>query len=371
MKSKLLYEQIADALKEKICNGEYVKDERLPTESDLADQFNVSRITSKRALEELKKEGLIYRVRGSGSFVSEIADYKKRNKEAIVNNGAKATAIIMPHHVTESSFAKSITGAVRAFEKAGFYSVVHSGVKSSEDERRIISKMYDDGIKGIIYYPVSDRENYSLLNSLYLENYPIVTIDKYFESLPISNVVADNYNGGYIAAKYLSKLGHSRIGFVSDLSIESTTSIRNRYFGYAKALRDEGLMEEEEFLTMGFTDEYHRKYNDKVYKDIAHKMVRAKITGVVAVNDLVGAYLLKAAIDCGISVPDELSIIGFDDLEMSKHLQVPLTTIKQDFSEIGRKAAELVIKKMGASEYDYEQIKLPVTIIERDSCAKR
>lgn len=370
MKSKLLYEQIAETLKEKILNGDYVKDERLPTESDLADQFNVSRITSKRALEELKKEGLIYRVRGSGSFVSEIADYKRRNKEEIVRNGAKATAIIMPHHVTESSFAKSITGAVRAFEKAGFYSVVHSGVKNSEDERRIINKMYEDGIQGIIYYPVSDRENYSLLNSLYLENYPIVTIDKYFESLPISNVVADNYNGGYIATKHLTKLGHRRIGFVSDLSIESTTSIRNRYFGYAKALRDENLVEEKAFLMMGFTDEYHRKYNDKLYKDVIRHMQQSDITGIVAVNDLVGAYLLKAAISMEVSVPDELSIIGFDDLEMSKHLQVPLTTIKQDFSEIGRRAAELVIKKIGEAEQTYEQIKLPVSIVERESCTK-
>jgi len=371
LKTKLLYEQIAEELKNKILSGEYVKDQKLPTENDLAQEYKVSRITSKRALEELKKEGLIYRVRGSGSFVNEIDEELLQMTRARAMNTARAIAIIMPKHVSESSFAQSINGAVKVFEKAGYYSVIHSGVKNADDEKKIIKKMYDDGIGGIIYYPVSDRENYTLLNSLFLDNYPIVTIDKYFESLPISNVVADNYNGGRIATEYLIKLGHEKIGFVSDLSIESTTSIRNRYFGYAKALKAHGKYEKEDVVKAGFTDEYHRSHQEKQYETIINELLKSEVTGIIAVNDLVATYLMRTAINMGVLVPEDLSIIGFDDLEMSKHLQVPLTTIRQDFDKIGQSAAELIIDIIETQNYEYQQIKLPVSIIERQSCSKK
>ena len=371
MKAKLLYEQIAKELKNKILSGEYLKDQKLPTENELAQEYNVSRITSKRALEELKKEGLIYRVRGSGSFVNEINEERMQAITTPAINTARAIAIIMPKHVTESSFAQSINGAVKVFEKAGYYSIIHSGVKNSEDEKKIIKKMYEDGIGGIIYYPVSDRENYSLMHHLYLENYPIVTIDKYFESLPISNVIADNYNGERMATEYLIKLGHEKIAFVSDLSIESTTSIRNRYFGYAKALKSQGKYEKEDIVKSGFTDEYHRKHQEKHYATIISELREKEVTGIIAVNDLVATYLMRTAIKMGVLVPEELSIIGFDDLEMSKHLQVPLTTIRQNFDKIGESAAELIIKMIESQDYEYQQIKLPVTVIERKSCSKR
>lgn len=369
MKNKLLYEQIVDELKEKILNKDYVLNQKLPTENELAAQYDVSRITSKRALEELKKMGLIYRVRGSGSFVSEMTFGQKKKDTGTSINTAKAIAIIMPLHVTESSFAQSVTGAVRVFEEQGYYSVVHSGLKSSEDEKKILKKLQDDGIKGVIYYPVSDRSNYSLLHGFHLDNYPIVTIDKYFESLPISNVIADNYHGGMVATKHLIELGHDKIGFVSDLSIESTTSIRDRYFGYAKALSDQNLEEDESYVLSGFTDEYHRTYQATHYKNVIHSLRKNGVTGIVAVNDLVATFLMRAAIDMAIDIPGELSIIGFDDLEMSKHLQVPLTTIRQDFFDIGKRAAELMLKEI-EEEYTYQQVKLPVTLVKRESCSK-
>ncbi len=374
---KPLYERIVEDIKSKILEGEYQTDTKIPTELELADMYKVSRITSKRALEELKALGLIYRVRGSGSFVSPEIIHTSDNlntsmSRGIVKDGTKPMiALIMPLHVTESSFAKSINGAIEVLDRSGFYSIVNSGLKSSEDERKIITRLYQEGVQGIIYYPVSDRDNYKLLNMLVLNEYPIVTIDKYFEGVPISSVIADNYSGCYKVTKHLIDFGHEKIGFVSDLSIESTTSVRDRYFGYTKALRDAGFMNINDYTQNGFTDEYHREYKSSKYKSIIKHFVEKGVTAIVGVNDQVATFLLRAAIEMNINVPDQLSITGFDDLEMTKYLQVPLTTLHQDFHEIGKRAAEFLVEIMEKGSYEYKQIKLPVSLIERKSSAKR
>lgn len=370
MRTKLLYEKIMQELKEKIYTGEYSANDRLPTEADLAQQYGVSRITSKRALEELKKEGLVYRVRGSGSFVSEKG---KARGQTLKKGGAKfsdTVAVLMPHYVTESSFAQSINGAIKELAKAGFYGIVYSSVKNAADERRVIRKIYEDGIQGIIYYPLSDRENYDLLHHLYLEEYPIVAIDKYFEGVPISSVVADNYKGGEMATQYLLGLGHRRIGFVSDLPIESATSIRDRYFGYAMTLKKAKVSPPESYIYAGFHLESHRGYQAEKYRAVVEALQKQGITGIVAMNDSVAIYTIRAAKEMGITIPDELSVVGFDDLKMAKHLSPPLTTIRQNFMDIGKCAAEMIIRKIRTKSREQEQIKLPVQLIERDSCKR-
>lgn len=370
MKIKLLYERIAQDLREKILNGEYLVNGRLPTEADLSEEYGVSRITSKRALEELKKEGLIYRVRGSGSFVAEQAiraDSMRTRQNVKLNN---TVAIIMPHHVTESSFAQSITGATKELAKMGFYGIVYSSVKSPADEKKIIRKIYEDGIQGIIYYPISDGENYDLLYNLYLEEYPIVVIDKYLEGVPLSSVVSDNYQGGEMAAEYLIRLGHNKIGFVSDMPIESATSIRDRYFGYLKALKKANKLQLEGFVQAGTCDEYHRGYNAEAYKKMVSHFIEQDISAVFAMNDSVAIYMMRAAAEMGIEIPEKLSIIGFDDLKLAKHLPTPLTTIRQNFMDIGKYAAEMIIKKIRAEQLESTQVKLPVQLVERASCKK-
>lgn len=366
MKTPPLYEQIVTDLRNKILAGEYEPNTKLPAENELAKLYHVSRITSKRALEELKNEGFIYRVRGSGSFVSDrsvpTCDVKS-SKSA----GSKTVAILMPHHVTESSFAQSINGAIKRLSQAGYYGIVQSSVKNAVDERNIIQKMVEDGIQGIIYYPLSDHDNFQLLYSLRLKEYPMVVIDRYLQAFPLNCVISDNYEGGRMATEHLIKLGHSKIAFVSDLPLESATSIRDRYFGYADAMKQYHKNISADFVFTDFADEYHRGYHAETYTNILRQLQANGIQAVFAMNDSIAIHLMRAAKELDISIPKELSIVGFDDLKVAKHLPIPLTTVRQNFVDIGKLAAEIILNQIESGVFENKQIKLPVNLIIRDS----
>jgi GntR family transcriptional regulator, arabinose operon transcriptional repressor len=216
---------------------------------------------------------------------------------------------------------------------------------------------------------LSDRDNFEILNMLNLENYPVVTIDKYFESLPISYVVSDNEAGAALATQYLVDYGHERIAFVSDLSIESISSIRNRYFGYSKTLKHNNIPFDPDLVRVGVTGiEFSRTYQKDVYQALMRSFVSVHASAIFAVNDLIASYLMRASFELGINIPQDISIIGFDDMEIAKHLQVPLTTVSQDFYSMGKKAGELICSGIRRGTSEYTQLKLPVDLVVRESC---
>lgn len=372
--NKLLYEKIIEDLKNKILNKVYKADQKLPTELELAEQYGVSRITSRRALEELKLQGIIYRIRGSGSFVSPAINRKEKSDELAVSKSPvnkDIITIMLPFDVSNNSFAQSVRGASEILEENGYYTSVFNGLRDVESEQQLIKKLYEDKIKGIIYYPISDRDNLGILNMLYLDNYPIITIDKYFESLPISYVVSNNEDGACQATQYLIDFGHERIAFVSDLPIESTTSIRDRYFGYCKKLKQNGLPLNMDFIKVGISNnEYSRYYQKELYQGVIKELIIKKVTAIFAINDIVASFLMRAAFEMDIKIPDDISIIGFDNMEIAKHLQVPLTTISQDFYNMGKIAAQYLLNKIDSDEDEFKGCKLPVELVVRESCSK-
>ncbi len=368
-KKELLYETIVEDLKAHILDKTYGPSSQLPTEMELAAHYGVSRITSKRALEELKRLGLVYRVRGSGTFVSEESP---QDRAPTNGNGSSMIAIILPFDVSNGSFALSVRGVAETVESSGFYLSVHNGVRDVTDVEQLILRLYKENIRGIIYYPLSDRDNLSVLNMLHLEGYPLVTIDKYFESIPISYVVSDNEAGAALATDYLVSLGHRRIAFVSDLLIESITSIRNRYFGYCRTLKERDIPFNRDLVKLGVTGiEFSRSYQRDIYRAIVRDLVSQGATAIFAVNDLIASYLMRAAFEEGLTVPDDVSIVGFDDMDISRHLQVPLTTVSQDFFQIGKNAAQILCDQISSGKREYTTLRLPVRLVVRDSCKNK
>jgi GntR family transcriptional regulator of arabinose operon len=233
--NRLLYEKIISYLRQEIHSQNFKPGDKLPTEKELAQKFGVSRITSKRALEDLKVEGLIYRVRGSGSFVSGLEKNPDKFFGNSLNNRvdySRVVPIVLPFDVSNGGIMNVVIGASRVMDEKGYILSIHCCNDDINEEKKLLLNLYEKNVAGIIHYPISDRKNLEIMNYLYLKNYPIVTIDKYYESIPISYVVSDNLKGAYEAVQYLISKGHKRIAFVSDGKIEDATSIRNRYFGY-------------------------------------------------------------------------------------------------------------------------------------------
>lgn len=363
--NKPLYQQILEYLREKITSRQLLPGQQLPTEFELAEQFGVSRITSKRALEELEKEGYIYRKRGHGSFVSP-------SVIKTANNGiGKVVSIIFPYHSAEGWVMTYIKGAMDYLNPRGYFLSIHC--TGGENERDYLNQLTLDGVGGIIYYPSSTVKNIDILTTLCMNNYPVVTIDKYFDGIPLSHVVSDNFNGEYMLVKHMVELGHRRIAYVCADTINNKSSLRDRYLGYCKALKDHGLEIDQEII---FLDYYTRmiefKEESKQKEFLREKlksMIDSGVTAMLAENDVEAITIYKILTEIDVKIPQQVSLAGFDNIELLKHFELPLTTINQNFYEIGKRAAQLVVKSIEEKSYKYVREIIPVELIKGETTA--
>lgn len=359
-----LYEKIVNQIKESIIMGELNEDAKLPTEVDLAKQFDVSRITSKRALEELRIQGYIYRIQGSGSFVASLEKNSSNSSEA--SDDSRRIAILLPFDQSMGGIINVINDASEVFNKYNYYITIHTFQNNAESERELLTQLYGDGTKGIIFYPFSDLRNLEIINKLYLNNYPLVTIDKYFEGIPVSSVVSDNLNSSLNATQYLIDQGHNKIGFISDATIESAHSVRQRYFGYCRALKKSDITIDEAIVKVGVYKNIEIEGYSTFYNRIMKEFMSKKVTALVCINDYVASVCMREALNLGYKIPEDLSVIGFDNIDLACHLQVPLTTVAQDFHSIGRIAAELIMERIN-DDSEPRQVVLPTELIVRSS----
>lgn len=373
---QLLYVKLVNYLKNQIESGELKVNDKLPTELEMAELFKVSRITSKRAFEELRAEGLIYRKRGSGSYVAEkkneVRPVRYKAVTGVVPTDIKnIVSIVLPFDASSGGLMETINGASQVLNKYGYFLSIHSSGRNIYKEKELLNNLFEQQVGGVILYPISDRENLELMNKFHLANYPLITIDKYYESIPICCVISDNNTGCYEATKHLIGNGHKKIGFISDVSIEEATSVRNRYFGYCRALAESELSIDEKIIKTGLIKSEINPLDEDARELLIEKelnyLISKGMTAVVCVNDYVAATVMKVAINrLGLRLPKDLSIVGFDNIEIAAHLQVPLTSVAQDFHEMGKRAAELLLESINDS-HEYSKVVLPCKLVERAS----
>ncbi|MEK3888126.1 GntR family transcriptional regulator [Bacillus sp. FSL K6-3431] len=366
--NKPLYRKIIDYLKEKIANEEYLPGERIPSEIELAEQFDVSRITSKRALVELELEGIIYRARGKGSFVK--GDNRLNIQSKDVKNKSKMISMILPFK-DENGSLDYIKGASSFLESKGYYLTIQTTDQDWQKEKKFLEELPLKGIEGIIFYPQTTNRHLEILNTLAMNKYPVVTIDKHFESASLISVISDNFQGGYECASHLIKLKHRRIAFVSYRSIETLPTVRDRYFGYCQALLDHSIEVNPTIVKINFSVEISQKDLKTFYTDLIRNFLKNGVTAIQSENDIIAIGLINTAGEMGLNIPRDLSIIGFDNLPISENLEPPLTTIAQNFEQIGKCAAKLIVKQIERRTSETKNIILPVKLISRDSTSTR
>ncbi|WP_274365095.1 GntR family transcriptional regulator [Paenibacillus thermotolerans] len=332
-----LYSKIFEELKNKIESGEYAEEQQLPTEIELAEMHGVSRITSKRALIELEREGLIYRKRGSGSFVKKLGQ-----QAAPPALSGKIISMILPY-VAANGLLGYIQGATDFLDSKGYYLTIHSSNWSKDREKEFLNSLPRKGVAGILLYPVSTLKNLETVYALHMNQFPIVTIDQYYDNVPVGSVVSDNFKGGYLACSKLLELGHKRIAFVSSIGIEYRSSVRDRFYGYCKALKDAGIEVDAEIIVHDFIDKYEIRNKQDFIQPLIMELQAKGVTAIQSEHDHLAVDLLRAALERNVRVPEQLSIVGFDNHEISSSVEVPITTISQNFYKIGRMAAESIV----------------------------
>jgi len=350
---KPLYQTIVDYFHKEFASGRLVSGNQIPTELELSAQFEVSRITVIRAVKELEHLGLVYRVKGRGSFVADnkkwgsFTQSYKRTEPAL-----PMLSVVLPFN--EQLGYELLAGVEKVCEQAGLYVSFHNSHGNPEREKEIIGKLRHDNVRGIIIYPCSSLHNIELFSDMLINKFPFVIVDRNIEGVETALVVSNNYQGSYEITQHLIQLGHRKIAFVGT-TMKQFLSANERYRGYCQALIDACITLRTEWLIDDFCELPVVK-NSKPEELTANLMVSAEIvlkrllalnqppTALVVSNDVTALYVVKAALLMGIAIPQEMSVTGFDNLPFTGHLEVPLTTVEQYFVTMGEQAAEILVR---------------------------
>lgn len=346
MTKEAVYDQIANSIKQKIINGTYNVDEKIPTEAELAQIFSTSRTTVVKALDKLNAEGFIYRIQGSGSFI--------KNKRMNLGMPSIVSVIFPFEHNDLRVDEKNIVRGIESYlKKIGYILTVHYVGNKINEEKELIEKCKSQMSKGVILYPINTKKDLSILYDWILDPYPIVFLDKISDFDNSSCVCTDNVKGGYEATKYMIKKGYKDFYFVCDSIIDYLPSVRERYFGFCKALMENGFKIEQDHCISGFgvNDDVYKAVEyrdnpeiyDNILKNILEKNNEKGDIAIVAKTDLEALSIVSAAINLGIKIPDYLGVMGYDDSILALQSQILLSTMSQDYYNIGIKSAQMLV----------------------------
>jgi LacI family transcriptional regulator len=213
-------------------------------------------------------------------------------------------------------------------------------------------------VDGIIFVAAGDQAD--SLDFLVQRNMPVVMIDRNVPNVEVDAVLTDNELGGLLATRHLLALGHTHIACIGGPS--SITPSAERIIGYRRALEEAGLPYDESLVLRG---DYHPQSG----MEITHSLLKMnpRPTAVFALNDLMALGALRAAAEAGCSVPKDLAVVGYDDLDIARFANPPLTTIAQPKKEVGVQAVNILVDRMSRKNRPPSRIVLPPELIVRRS----
>ncbi len=368
---KNLYEIIIDDIYARIHSGDFSYDEPICTEKQLSLQYGVSRITAKRAITDLEHQGVLYRKRGVGSFVAKDAEAKKEQPVSIPTQASNTFAFLIPFDTAKGGLIDTVTEVSTVLNEAGYFMGIYITSEKASKEKYAIRQLLQQHIAGVVYYPKSNKIYLDMLNNFVVNGKPVIIIDKTNDCSYIHNVVSDNFEGGKLLTEHLISLGHKKIAFLSNASIEETSSVRDRFGGYLHALRMNGVPVNMDHMAnnLGYLTEKVAISGNSIpeLNAVVNRLYNSGVTAIEAENDQVAYSIFCSCKELNIRVPQDMSICGFDNTVWSQKTEMGITTVSQDFPEIGRQISRILLSSLKDSAYATQKCVVPVKLIVRGS----
>jgi LacI family transcriptional regulator len=225
-------------------------------------------------------------------------------------------------------------------------------------EERYIEAVKEYNFAGVIMVTATETE--SLVANLKSVKCPIVLVNRYLPSFETDTVLVDNYRGAYIATRHLIDLGHKNIAHI--YGPQNSTASKERIRGYIDAMKEANLTVDESYL---FPGDLKRASGISFAQYLLES--QKHITGVFCSNDLTAAGVIDVMTENGKSVPDDLSVVGYDDSQVALNCRVKITTIQQSHYEMGKSAAQMILGRISDNNAPYRQIVFNPQLIIRDS----
>ncbi|MFC1483506.1 GntR family transcriptional regulator [Candidatus Neomarinimicrobiota bacterium] len=352
-----LYRQIIEDIEGKITSGELKSGDRIASQKQLAEQYGVSLITVKMALAHLANRGLVFSRVGKGSFVSQAP-----MSTVATNQNSIGLVIRDLNNPFFSLIIKSVEGKAT---ELGFNLMITSSSDLEEREEAQIAHFRQIGVNGMIIASMGHHHKATNgILQIQKEQFPFVMVS-YVQNEDISYIGTDHVYGAYIATEHLIKLGYQRIGYISTEKGDTVGSLRKK--GYVKALNEYGHTPNEEDIYrlpfVGVWNQYQAGYDVGVH----FAELKDHPNAIFAFNDLSALGFEQALLAHGLRVPEDVAIVGFDDIESNLVAPVPLTTVHPPTSMIGALAVEILVKIIGGNP-GVTRIFLQPELVIRESC---
>jgi GntR family transcriptional regulator of arabinose operon len=340
-----LYQKIQDYIRDQIDSEGLKAGDRIPTEKELMERFNVSKITVVNALSGLANEKIINRVPGRGSFVSGPDPEKAPSGGVVSAVHTRLIGLVMPS-IMDYFAVRLIEGIQKALGEKGYRSMILLSEGDLDKEKEAINTLKEIGAEGLLIFPVDEEQYNEEILSMKYTGFPFVLIDRYLPGVETNYIAADGKKGTGLAVDYLWEIGHREIAICSDSPLQTVT-VQERIEGYMNALKNKGALINPAHIITGFRVE-NLKDAEKhpLYRYIRNRMATAYIT----LNGRLGVQIYQMARQAGLQVPEDLSIVSFDDPTSIVEEFSIFTHIKQFESDMGYQAAAKLIEIIRSGE---------------------
>jgi GntR family transcriptional regulator of arabinose operon len=354
-----MHQQVFEYLRELIKAGSYTPGGRLPSEADLVEQFDTSRITVGRALRDLQQQGWIERRAGSGSFVRNRAE----------GASGRVFGLLIPE-LGQTEIFEPICQGMAGSEQMATHALLWGNSRSRSPEAaawQLCEQFVSRKVSGVFFAPLEwasakDDVNDRIITTLDQAGIPVVLLDREYLPYPRRSrydlVGIDNRRAGFLITDHLLSMGSRKLRFVAKPG--SAPTVDARLAGCREAILSRGIAVDSKLV--------HRV--DPTDAVAVHGILAGRPDAIVCANDRTAGELMQTLTLIGCRVPTDIRIGGIDDVEYASLLAVPLTTVRQPCREIGEAAVATMLERVERPRCPGKEIWLDCHLVVRRSCGK-
>jgi LacI family transcriptional regulator len=331
------------------------------TINDVAKIAGVSKATVSRVLNGSKP--VSEDIRNKVMKVVQETNYKPSSlARSLVSKKTNIFGIIIPD-VSNPFFSELVKGVQMTANENGYNILLCNTYDEFDKEMEYLNILDDKEVDGIIFLTSKIEEKHKEFFSSYKN--PTVTVSRRFEDMPISSVDIDNFSAAYEVMNYLINLNHKKIAMIRGPLYDKSTGY-DRYKGYEKALEDSNINLDENLVVEG-------KFKVKDGYNAMSKLLTLKElpTAVFCACDEMAIGAIKCIYESGFKVPEDISVVGFDDIPIASMFIPSVTTVRQPVFDFGEKAVDILLRQIKSGVHEEENIVLPTKIIIRKSTIRK
>ena len=354
------HREVFAALRREIQAGSWKPGARLPSEAELVSRFAVSRITVSRAVRDLQQAGLVERRAGSGTFI----------KSPSASRDALTFGLLIPDF-GETEIFEPICHGMMASPRARDHALIWGGTSAAAGSKaeaawQLCRQYIDRRVAGVFFAPLeqspeADEWNQRIGRALDDARIPLILLDRTLRPYPDAGrhdvVGIDNRRAGFVMTDHLLRLGSRRIVFVGPVHAAATVDAREA--GYREALFEEEVP---------FDASLTRRVNVENADEIEALMASSHPDAIVCANDRTAAGIMTTLRRLGRRIPQDVRLVGIDDVDYARMLPVPLTTLRQPTHQIGDTALSVMLERVARRDLVPRHVCLQARLVIRSSC---